>query len=152
MKIPRTEEMDDNPVQMTSLMDLMFILLIFYVATTTFKKEEADPQVQLPQTSLQSTISAASKLLIINVRTADSSQTGDYYVVSGRAMNLAKLSALVTDEVKKDSKQKVLIRGDRSAFHGQVAAALAACKRAGVDHANIAYDVIPLGQAGQAVQ
>ncbi|MCE5327305.1 MAG: biopolymer transporter ExbD [Planctomycetaceae bacterium] len=144
MRIPRTEEIDDNPIQMTSLMDLMFILLIFYVATTTFQEEEKDEQVQLPETSLQSTISAASKLMIINVRTAASSETGEYYVISGRAMNLAQLTAMITGEVKKDTKQKVLIRGDRSAFHGQVAAALAACKRAGVDQANIAYDVKPL--------
>ncbi len=141
MRIPRTEDIDENPIQMTSLMDLMFILLIFYVATTTFQEEEKDEQVQLPETSLQSTISAASKLLIINVRAPSAGDKGEYFVISGQARTIDHLNKFIASEVKKDTKQKVLIRGDRSAFHGQVAAALEACKRAGVDQANIAYDV-----------
>ncbi|OPZ57496.1 MAG: colicin uptake protein TolR [Deltaproteobacteria bacterium ADurb.Bin510] len=144
MRIPRSEEMDDNPIQMTSLMDLMFILLIFYVATATFRKDEVDLNLKLPETSLQSTISAASKQLIINVRAPASADKQQYYVVYGKAMDLEQLTAMVKGEVKKDAKQKVLVRGDRSAFHGQVAAALAACKKAGVDEANIGYDSKPI--------
>lgn len=146
MRIRRAEDTQgEAAVNLTSLMDLMFILLIFFMATMAFKDEERDIEVNLPETAQQQrSISAASKLLIINVRRPRNTAHSDFYVIASKPMTLQQLHELVSKAVEKDEDQKVLIRGDRDAFHGQVAAAVAICRGAGVQQAKIGYDYKPI--------
>jgi biopolymer transport protein ExbD len=54
-------------------------------------------------------------------------------------MNLQNIHAELLEALKSNPEQKVLIRGDQYALHGQVAAAIAVCKRSGIRDANIGY-------------
>ena len=145
MRIRREDTHGEATVNLTSLMDLMFILLIFFMATMVFAKEERDIEVNLPETAQQQrSISAASKLLIINVRRPRNTAHSNFYVVASKPMTLQQLHELVSESIEKDKDQKVLIRGDREAFHGQVAAAVAICRGAGVRQAKIGYDYTPI--------
>jgi biopolymer transport protein ExbD len=113
MRIPRAAEGEETGlINIPSLLDVILILLIFFMATTSFKQEELDLEVQLPQSAANKSLSAATKLIIINIRAADR---------------------------PKD------VRGDRRAFHGDVAAAVTACSEMGVKEVNIGYDRKPTG-------
>jgi len=128
-------------INLESLLDVMFILLIFFMATTTFKEEEFDMEVSLPAAQQKRTaLSSASKLIVINVRGEDRPADEALYVVSGRRVNLLQLRKLVRDGVEANKNQKVLIRGDKLALHGNVANAVAACHDGGVVKANIGYE------------
>ncbi len=140
MRIRQTTESDEGIISLSSLIDVMFILLIFFMATTTFKREERDLKVRLPESSAKKSLSAASKLMVINVRSADRTEGDPLYLVSQKKMSLAQLRQTIAREARENSEQKVLIRGDRRAFHGDVAAAVTACYEAGIKEANIAYD------------
>lgn len=137
MKIPRREESEGTIINMSSLLDVLFILIIFFLATATFKQEERDIQVNLPQADAQAALTAAPKVIVINVR------RGGEYVVGTRRMDLSRVRETLRDAVSTDEGQKVLVRGDRQALHGHVAAAVRVCREAGVKQANIGYDAKP---------
>lgn len=135
MKITRTEDGDGDVIGTSSLVDIMFILIIFFMVTMSFHEEEHDISVNLPQTD--TTMSSAVKAIVINIR-----KDGSYYM-GNRRMNLQNIQAELFDAIKNNPEQKILIRGDQYALHGDVAAAIAACKRCGVRDANIGYLTSP---------
>ena len=146
MRIPRTAEGEETGlINIPSLLDVILILLIFFMATTSFKQEELDLEVQLPQSAANKSLSAATKLIIINIRAADRPKEDPLYLVSSKRMTLDQLRAAVAEAVRGNPDQKVLVRGDRRAFHGDVAAAVTACSEMGVKEVNIGYDRKPTG-------
>ena len=133
MRIPRENADDDQVINISSLLDVMFILLIFFIATTTFKAEERDEQVNLPKTSDSTSISqTANKLIVINVRNRSTEPDGPLYLVSNRPMSAHALETTVAEAVAGNPEQKVLIRGDERALHGDVARAISACRAGGI--------------------
>jgi len=144
MRIQQTQESDEAIINIAPLVDCMFILLIFFMATTTFKQEELDLQVNLPQSAADKSLTAATKLIIINIRAADRPEGEALYLVSGKRMALQELRADVAEAVRGNPDQKILVRGDRRAFHGDVAAAVTACSEAGIKEVNIGYDKKPI--------
>lgn len=122
-------------IDITPLVDIMFTLIIFFLATTTFEREERDVKVNLPESPADQVLSSAPKVMVVNVR-ADGS-----YFMANRTMDLNELQKTLSETLQAKPDQKVLIRGDQRALHGHVAAAVLACKRAGAHEANIGYQV-----------
>ncbi len=131
MRISRDDDNDGDVINTSSFVDIMFILIIFFLVTMSFNEQEQDISVNLPETDTR--LSAATKAMIINIR-----KDGTYYLMS-RPMNLQNIQAELMEALKSNPDQKVLIRGDRYALHGNVAAAIATCKRSGIRDANIGY-------------
>ena len=132
MRIDTTDDTGmDQLIDTSSLVDIMFILIIFFLVTMSFNEEETDMAVNLPETDL--TLSSAVQVLVINIR-----NDGSYYV-SDKRMDLPSLNNELMSVVQKNPDQKVLVRADRNALHGQVAQAIAACRRVGISEANIGY-------------
>ena len=138
MKISREEEPTGAIINMSSLLDVMFILLIFFMATTTFQQAEHDREVQLAKDSdKQKSASSDTKTMTINVRKNPGGE--GTYIVHGLRMDLAQIRKEVRDNVARDANYKVIVRGDEWAFHGHVARAISECQNAGVKKVNIAY-------------
>lgn len=132
MKIRKKEtELEEGIINTSSIVDIMFILIIFFLVTMTFNEAEHDIEVNLPETD--SNLSSATKAIIINCR-----QDGSYYLGSQRT-NLAGIQQAMRELLSKNPQQKVLIRGDKNALHGHVAAAIATCRASGIQDANIGY-------------
>jgi biopolymer transport protein ExbD len=137
MRIRRASETSGSLIDITPLVDMMFTLVLFFLVTTSFTEEERDIQVNLPDAVEGKTLSDAAPVITVNVR-----QDGTYFLLD-RTMDLAQLRQAVTDAIKTKPDQKVLIRGDKLALHGYVAAAVLACKESGIHQANIGYQLQP---------
>ena len=135
MRIRRAEEPPSELINLTSLIDVMFILIIFFLATTTFYQEERDVKVNLPDASDGQTLSSETSVLVVNVREDGS------YLLGTQTMTLPAMQQALVQRVKEKPEQKVLVRGDERSLHGHVAAAVLTCKRAGIQEANIGYDL-----------
>ncbi len=135
MAIRRYTEDQSEIINMSSLLDVMFILIIFFLATTTFQQEERDIRVSLPSDSRGQTLSSAERVIVVNVRKSGA------YVVLNQQMTVEEMAEAMRKEIKKDPDKKVLVRADREALHGYVAKAIAVCKHAGVSQANIGYQL-----------
>jgi len=138
MRIKRKMESEQTIINVTSLLDVMFILIIFFLATSTLQREEHDIKVNLPSDSAPGSLSSVSRTLVINVR-----KDGSYYM-QNKVKTLEEMRQTVTDAASRNPEQKVLIRGDREALHGYVAAAVRTCKGAGIGEANIGYQHRPI--------
>ena len=134
MRIPREESSDDNVINISSLLDVMFILIIFFLATATFTEEERDIQVNLPQSAAAQSSTQAPKMIVINVR-----EDGSYHVAN-QTMDIASLKNTLIEAVSSNPDQKVMVRGDRNALHGNVANAISVCKQVGIHKTNIGYE------------
>jgi len=134
MRIPREESSDDNVINISSLLDVMFILIIFFLATATFTEEERDIQVNLPQSAAAQSSTQAPKMIVINVR-----EDGTYHLAN-QTMDIASLKNTLIEAVSSNPDQKVMVRGDRNALHGNVANAISVCKQVGIHKTNIGYE------------
>jgi biopolymer transport protein ExbD len=135
MRMRRGQEPEQDVINMTPLIDMMFILIIFFTVSSTFREEERDIQVNLPRESQSQTLSSSDKALVVNVR------KNGAYIVLDRQVTVEELSGMIAAAVQANTGQKVLVRADQEALHGYVARAVSTCKRAGVNEANIGYQV-----------
>jgi len=133
MRIKASQPDSSELINISSMLDVMFILIIFFLVTTTFKEEEIDHMVNLPVDARNQSLSASTgNLLKINIR-----KTGAY-VFQGLQVTEEQISTLMTSEVKKKPDMKVLIRCDQDAKHLYVANVMSICRHVGVPKANIA--------------
>ncbi|MGE4549756.1 MAG: biopolymer transporter ExbD [Opitutales bacterium] len=141
MIIRRDESSEESGINISPLLDVMFILIIFFLATATFKEEEeTDLEVKLPESAVAPVaLSARPKTIIINVH-----EDGTYLVNNpvshrGEKMDMGTLRQELADALEANPGQKVLVRGDRKAYHEAVAQAMARCKEVGYNDASIGY-------------
>jgi biopolymer transport protein ExbD len=130
----KTESTQGNGIiNISSMIDVMFILIIFFLVTTTFKEEEDDHLVQLPTDKRNQSLSQSkSNLLKINIRENGS------YTVMGTQMTEEQLSTWMEGEIKRKPELKVLIRCDENSRHFHLANVMSICRYIGVPKANIA--------------
>lgn len=120
---------EQNPmvaIELTPIIDMVFLLLIFFLVATTFRQEEREMQIALPFASSTAPISTMTRELIVNV-SADGT-----IIVGGRPIEEEVLRQMVTDAVAVNPDQKVTVRGDREAAYAHVVRVLDVCKGAGI--------------------
>ena len=113
-------------VEITPMIDMVFLLLIFFLVATTFQQTEREMQIALPDAAAATPISNALREIIINVLDDGS------IIVSGQPYTPDALAALITIAVDSNPEQKVTIRGDRNTPYANIVTVLDACKGAGV--------------------
>jgi biopolymer transport protein ExbD len=124
---------DTELVNLSGMIDILFILIIFFLVTTTFKEEEIDHEVTLPQDARNQSLSeSANDLIKINIRKNGS------FVVMGKQMTEEEISEWMAAEVVRKPGIKVLIRCDQEAKHLYLANIMSICRHVGVPRANIA--------------
>lgn len=126
MILRHDREIASPGLDMTPVIDMVFLLLTFFLAATTFHQTEREMQVALPEARAAGPISAAMREIVINV-TSDGRA-----IVSGRALDDGQLEMLVRNAVTANPGQKVCVRGDRAAAYAHVVRVLDACRRAGL--------------------
>ena len=139
MKI-KTEESSEDVINVSSLLDVMFILIIFFLATATFSEQETDQSVNLPQTmNAPTALSAKPKVITINVHADGTYLVNNPISKRNETMDLQTMREELKQALVGNAGQKILVRGDRKAFHEYVANAMASCKEVGYVDANIGY-------------
>lgn len=130
----RTNTSDDSElINISSMIDVLFILIIFFLVTTTFKEEEVDHEVTLPQDARnQSLTESTGDLVKINIR------KNGAFVLMGRQVTEEEMSEWMVAEIARKPQIKVLIRCDQDAKHLYLANVMSICRHVGVPRANIA--------------
>ena len=128
------EEGDDTGIDMSPLIDCVFILLIFFIVTTTFV-EETGVEVDKPQATTASRLEKTSILIALT-------DTGDV-VYGGRAIGINGVYPMVK-RMLLEEKVPVIVQADQSAQTGTLVRIIDECKRAGADKVSIA-SLVPAG-------
>lgn len=124
------EEVDLN---ITPLIDIVFLLLIFFMVSTTFQKE-SQLKIQLPQAAQQASSQPQEPLEI--VISADGQ-----YVIDGRKLSGNDRGALIEalgTAAGKDTERPVILRADKRTPHQAVVRAMDAAAQLGLDRLSIA--------------
>jgi biopolymer transport protein ExbD len=132
----------EEPFNFVPLTDMVFNLLIFFMAATTFAQVEREMSVNLPRATATAGLSAVPQQLVINVT------AGGRAIVSRKEYALPALTDVVKAAVAKNRDASVIVRADERATVKHLAAVLEICKRAGVKQANLSY--VAGGGAGAA--
>lgn len=113
-------------IDLTPIIDMVFLLLIFFLVATTFQQTEREMQIALPYASSAGPISAALREIIVNV------DLEGRIVVNGALLTAEELQALITRAIADNPEQKVTVRGDRGTAYGNVVQVLDICKNSGI--------------------
>lgn len=133
MRIRSSTAEPGEAINISSMLDVMFILIIFFLVTTTFKEEEIDHQVTLPVDARnQSLTQSTGKLIKVNIR------ENGAYVLMGKQVTEEQISTWMESEINKKPELRVLIRCDQNAKHLYLANVMSICRHVGVPRANIA--------------
>ena len=123
------QEEEDDEINMTPMLDIVFIMLIFFIVTSTFVKESGI-DVNRPGAVTAERKEQASILVAIN----DAGQIWiDKRVVDARAVraNIERLRA-------ENPQGSVVIQADKNSRNGVLVQVMDAARQAGVENVSIA--------------
>ncbi len=127
----KVEEPSGGDFNLTPLIDVVFLLLIFFLVATTFAKEELEMDLQLPDATTGQA-GEEQHLLVISI-----AEDGSLHV-GGRRVTLEGLRQRLRAAAAENRKREVLIRGDTRVHFGSVAQAFDACRAASLKRVSIA--------------
>jgi biopolymer transport protein ExbD len=128
------EEESETGVDISPLIDCVFILLIFFIVTTVFV-EESGVEVDKPQAASASMLEKTSIQIALTAK--------GQIVAGGREIGISGVRPLVKRMVQKDPKDKppVVIQADKNAHTGLLVRIVDEAKLAGADKVSVATKV-----------
>ena len=119
-------------VIIVSLIDVLLVVLIFLMVTTTAKKIEPSLRLNLPD-SKEAKPGTPSKDKPFSILVASNFP---FFFIGDKATTFDKLQAELTDAVKKDPNLKVSVKADKLAPFGEIVKLIDATKAAHVGSLN----------------
>ena len=110
-------------MNLAPMIDVVFLLLIFFMVATTFVKREKEMAVDLPQAESGEEPSETPDMVIINIL-----QDGTVKV-DGQVLDVQALLSYLERVARKNPDTPVDIRGDQGMEHRHLVAAMDACQK-----------------------
>jgi len=130
----RPQRREDPEVNLTPLIDVVFLLLIFFMVSTTFQRE-AQLQVQLPEAS-NAPVEQPDEVLEITIDAEGRYFINEQQVVNASPQALRRAIRQTLGEGRKD--MPVVIRADGRTPHQAVVTAMDVAARLGLLHVSLA--------------
>ena len=108
-----------------SLVDILIILLIFFVVSTTFKKDQPEVQINLPESKTAQKKPSELEHAIVSI------DQNDDIKLDGRAINVDELETAVRD-LPDARKSTLALQADKKASFGTIIKVMDALKLAGI--------------------
>ena len=125
------EESQPADVNVSPLIDMVFILLIFFVITTNFNRQTG---IDVSKPKAQTAVYQGQKTMLIGI-----SREGSIHVF-GRQVGIDRLKHLVTQEISKRPDMSIVIIADRKAVIEKAIEVMDQCALAGAKHVSVAAD------------
>ncbi|HMO84536.1 MAG TPA: biopolymer transporter ExbD [Lacipirellulaceae bacterium] len=134
--MPLKTQADEAPtVNLTSLIDVVFLLIVFFMTASKFTDPARDIDLQLPEVADGQSLSVAPKARSVAVH-ADGRVSLDR-----QALSLDELQSRLAEAAAAAPQTSVVILGDAGCPFQYVAAAMAACKEAGIKALSVSVQV-----------
>jgi biopolymer transport protein ExbD len=118
-------------IQLAPLVDVLLLLLIFFLMTWNAARNENELDVKVPKASAAKEKPAPIGDVVVNVKTDGN------VVVNRRTLSAAELGELLKSLVQLNSEQAVVIRGDEAGAYKNIIDVLNVCTNAGIT--NVAF-------------
>ncbi|MDG0994175.1 MAG: biopolymer transporter ExbD [Akkermansiaceae bacterium] len=123
------QDANASEINISPLIDVVFILLIFFIVTTVFV-EETGVDVDKPRAASAQDLEKNSILIAVT-------SNGQVYQ-GGRSIGVSGVRSVVAAMLEVDDQMPVIIQGDASANHGIIVSVIDAAKLAGARTVNLA--------------
>lgn len=135
----KTEPLEEPSINLTSMLDVVMLLIIFFMVGTKFSEEERQTGIQVPTASENVALSGQPDEIIVNV-TADGKVN-----VRGGEYTLETLKSMLATARESFPGQAVVIRGDGRGEYQIVMDVISTCKTAGIKNVSLAHTHLPKG-------
>ena len=135
----QTQRREEPDVNLTSLIDVVLLLLVFFMVSTSFVREAA-LKVDLPAASEQPAAMQAEGPLVITVAASGELRVNDRQLVNNRPDTLRAAIVLTVGD---DRDIQVMLRADGKASHQSVVTAMDVLGRMGFTRLSIATVATP---------
>lgn len=123
---------DENvEIQMTPMIDCVFLLLIFFLVATVMKKVDNELKVDLPESAAAIEVQKDADTLVLGI-----SKEGEYFV-NGALVGTEMLHLRLREVARDNPDQAIRIDSDRAAVMQQVIQILDLCKFEGLKNISI---------------
>lgn len=126
MKIPTRADAGASGINLTPLIDVVFLLLIFFMVTASFREDERELDLDVPEAAHGDPVRELPELLRIGVR------SDGRYLVGERTLDREEIGRLLDRARRKNAEQRALLRVDGAAAFTHFAFLLDLCKGKGI--------------------
>lgn len=126
MKFSRRMSLPPAGMQLAAMMDVLFVLIIFFVVTMSYARFETEIGISVPAVEEGKAPKRNIGEIVVNVRQDGTIVVNSLVLSSAQLLEkLEKIRELYPD-------QAVILRGDTKAEYGAIAAMLDICQKAGI--------------------
>jgi biopolymer transport protein ExbD len=115
-------------LNLTSMIDMVFLLLIFFLVATRFSEQQSALDMQLPTASEALPLSVQPQEIFVNI-----DRDGQFFIDGQFRLEEEVEHALRQAVANNPLTQTVIIRADRTANWQAVATAINLCKKVGIN-------------------
>ena len=133
MRRRRSDEIEDQEVDLTPMLDVVFIMLIFFIVTASFVKESG-MDINRPEAATAVKKERGNILVAIT-------PSGQIWI-DRRQVDVRSVRANIERLHAENPQGAVVIQADRDSKNGLLVAVMDAAKLAGVENISIAAEVI----------
>ena len=123
---PRHQFEEMPTLNLTSMIDVLFLLIIFFMVGTKFVESERQIELKVPQVKPGGALTAAPEKKVVNV------YHDGQITLDRKDVTLEELTARLAAARGQYKALGVMVRGDGAATFQRIASVLNACKQAGV--------------------
>jgi len=126
------QEEERHGLQIAPLIDIVFLLLIFFLVATTFYEAEKDITIELAEATEGTDRDKTPRVVIVNVRKSG------VIVVNERVKTLDQVREHLASVKQRNPAVSVVVRCDRHTFHKYFVRILNLCEKLGVSNVGVA--------------
>ena len=119
-------QLEPAAMQLAPMIDIVFLLLIFFIVTWQFSRSETEMKISVPSSQEGADPKRVLGEIIVNVRA-----TGEV-VVEGQVMSQAQLKQKLSAIAKQHKNQPVRLRGDAKCEYQTIVEVIDTCQKAGI--------------------
>lgn len=128
-------QQETDIVPLAPLIDIVFLILVFFMVTTVYSTLEAEIDVTLPTASSAVFDDRSQGEIYINLR-----ENGEI-ILNDRIVSLSELQTILDRVAKYFPGGTIIIRGDRKADLGRAISILDSCRKADIQ--NVSFAALP---------
>ena len=122
----QTRQLEPAAMQLAPMIDIVFLLLIFFIVTWQFSRSETEMKISVPSSQEGADPKRVLGEIIVNVR------VNGEVVVEGQVMSQAQLKQKLSAIAKQHQNQPVRLRGDSKAEYPTIVEVIDTCPKAGI--------------------
>lgn len=125
--MPLKTHIDEPPtLNLTAMIDILFLLIIFFMVSTQFTEYERSLGLEVPHVAEGAALTAIPESRVVNV------YKDGHFELDGETVSLSELTTRLERARSQYAGLRVIVRGDGAGRFQRVAEVLNACKAAGI--------------------